>query len=402
MQRGASSSSSSLLWPTLLLLLLLSVAADIPVAAFASTTITTTVVTFQRHHHHLTTKFLSSETTAASLRTRMSLRSKSRISPSAATTTTTTATATTGLRGGGGSSSSTRLPALPLHNAAPFWTSSKIFFGANALGWLVNVVAPHYHYHVDLLGTGAFALAAFPSWWNTINSAHDKRIQYSAAAVMTWSVKLASFLLYRILSNNKDNRLEKQLSNPKEAAGFWIISCLWGVVCSLPHTLGATNTESTGHPIAIKVGMAMFGAGLATETLADYQKWMFKQNYHSGEFCGVGVWSLSQHPNWFGNLLLWSGILVLNAPALIEPVSTKRGATLLHRAWGCRRLALALLGPAFMWTLFDAQATGKIFDESRQANLQKYGYGSDPAYTNYIDNTPLIIPNPLQWFRRSS
>jgi len=54
-----------------------------------------------------------------------------------------------------------------------------------------------------------------------------------------------------------------------------------------------------------------------------------------------------------------------------------------------------------MWTLFDAQATGKILNDSLQSNLKKYGYGEDPLFTKYIDNTPLILPNPFKMFSRS-
>lgn len=278
-------------------------------------------------------------------------------------------------------------------DTAPFWKSTGVFAGANLLGYGINLVFPHAHYHVDLLGTGAFALAAFPSLFSTA-----QRIQWSGAAVMAWSVKLAAFLFYRVLNTKYDARLDEQLSHPTSAAAFWFVSFLWGAVCSLPHGLGTTSSLA-GNPAALNAGMALFGAGWVTETLADYQKWTFKQS-KPGKFCDTGLWSVVQHPNWLGNLMLWSGIFVMNVPALIEP--SAKDATLWQKAWGCRRVGLALLGPAFMWLLFDAQATGKILDDSRQANLKKYGYGEDPTFTNYIDTTPLILPDLLQWFQKNT
>jgi len=291
-----------------------------------------------------------------------------------------------------------------IFDSAPFWKSTGVFAGANLLGLAINLVFPHAHYHVDLLGTGAFALAAaapsiFASTTTTTQPA-PARIQWSGAAVTAWSVKLAAFLVYRVWNTKHDARLDEQLSHPTSAAGFWFISFLWGVVCSLPHALGTTSSLA-GNSVALRAGMALFGAGWVTETLADYQKWTFKQN-HPGQFCGTGLWSVVQHPNWLGNLMLWSGIFVMNVPALIEPITAKN-ATLWQKVWGCRRVGLALLGPAFMWLLFDAQATGKILDDTRQANLKKYGYGEDPTFTNYIDTTPLILPNnPLRWFQKSA
>jgi len=296
----------------------------------------------------------------------------------------------------GGSSSTTTTLGNSIFNNAPFWKSSGIFLGANTLGYAINWFFPHMHYHVDLLGTGAFAAAAASGLSSDLT-----RIRWSSAAVTAWSVKLAAFLLYRISHTQKDMRLDAQLSNPTDAAVFWAFSALWGLVCSLPHALGTTSSLA-GSPLALRCGAALFGAGWLTETAADYQKWMFKQNHLSGQFCNVGLWSVSQHPNWWGNLMLWTGILVMNAPALVEPATAKGAATTIWRKlWSYRRLALAFVGPVFMWTLFDAQATGKILNDSLQSNLKKYGYGEDPVFTKYIDNTPLILPNPFKMFFRS-
>ena len=305
------------------------------------------------------------------------------------------------IRGGGADSTSRRglsSSAGSVFDSAPFWKSSGIILGANALGFAINLACPTCHYHVDLLGTGAFAAAALP----TLLSSPIQRIQWSSAAVTAWSVKLAGFLFYRVLQTKHDARLDAQLADPTSAAGFWFVSALWGLVCSLPHTLGTTSSAK-GSTVLLKVGAGLFGAGWLTETLADYQKWIFKAN-HPGQFCNVGLWSIVQHPNWLGNLMLWTGILIMNAPALIEPsvvtkTTTTTAASVWRQIWRGRRLALALAGPAFMWILFDAQATGKILSDSLQATHEKYGYGTDASYTHYIDHTPLILPNPFQgWF----
>ncbi len=280
---------------------------------------------------------------------------------------------------------------------APLWQSTKVFAGINFLGYAINVVAPHCHYHVDLLGTGSFAVAAWPGVQST-----NQRIRWSSRAVVVWSVKLASFLLYRVVSNGSDARLDANLADPVSAAGFWFISAAWGIVCSLPHALGTTST-GVGSRLCLNGGAALFGLGLATETMADLTKTYFKSQ-NPGQFCDMGVWSISQHPNWLGNLMLWGGIFLMNAPALIEPAAkssskTKAASGVLRTLWRYRRVGLALASPLFMWTLFDAQATGKILGDSLAANHAKYGYGTDPKFTKYIDETPLIIPNPLKWFK---
>ena len=100
--------------------------------------------------------------------------------------------------------------------------------------------------------------------------------------------------------------------------------------------------------------------------------------------------------------MLWSGIFLWNAPALVEPttMTTTLASSLGQLVWSFRRVGLAFLGPAFLWVLFDAQAKGRILDETRQANLRKYGYyGTNAEYTNYIDTTPHILPHPRHIWR---
>lgn len=284
---------------------------------------------------------------------------------------------------GGTTSTVRKMSASPFFNISPFWKSSQVFAAINAAGFVINVLAPKCHYHVDLFGTGAFAAAAL-----TTISSPDRRIRWSSAAVAAWSTKLAGFLLFRVFKNGHDARLDANLSTPTGAFGFWFISFLWGITCSLPHALGTTSSVPVKNPYSLYAGAGIFGLGLAIETLADYQKWMFKEA-NPGKFCNVGIWSISQHPNWFGNLLLWSGIWVMNAPSLVDP--SAKGL------WKYQRPVLALLGPLFMWTLFDAQATGKILGDSLAANHKRYS--ESPSFADYLAKTPLIIPNPLRWFR---
>jgi len=86
----------------------------------------------------------------------------------------------------------------------------------------------------------------------------------------------------------------------------------------------------------------------------------------------------------------------MNVPALVEPVVPN--ASILKKLWGFKRVGLALLSPMFMWYLFSSQATGAMLAESFEAHRLRYGYGENEAFTKYIDDTPLIVPNPLKWF----
>ena len=315
--------------------------------------------------------------------------------------------------GGGGATKGGAAAARALFDNAPFWQSQKLLLGINALGYVLTI-ATKSHYHVDLLGTGAFAVAAVvPLFAGQLSGGSGgastaaaavlrslPRVQWSATIVAAWSVKLALFLFYRVLQSGHDSRLDDILDSPYYAAGFWTYSWIWGALASLPHTIGLSSTLP-GSPLWLKVGTVVAVSGWTMETLADYQKWSFKLT-HPGQFCNAGVWSVSQHPNWFGNLLLWSGVVVMNASALIDPTSSSASSssssssTLLQhwsqQVWRFRRLGLALLSPAFMWYLFNSQATGQLLPEAVQAYKDRYQYGKDPKFTHYVDTTPLIVP----------
>jgi len=171
-----------------------------------------------------------------------------------------------------------------------------------------------------------------------------------------------------------DDRLTKTLSTVQGATGFWTISCLWGVVCCLPHTLGV-GIRSGPMGLASWAGVFLFSMGFGIESLADLQKWQFKQDSNNrGKFCDTGLWGVCQHPNYFGNLLLWSGIVVLNSPALRR-----------RRHW----LGLALLSPVGLACLFYAQASGQMMDTVKLANAK---YGHDARYQEYVNTVPLIVP----------
>jgi len=300
----------------------------------------------------------------------------------------------------GGASSPTELNMIPtsvIFDNAPFLKSSSIILLSNLVGFIVSIVTGS-HLHLDLIGTGAFSIAALP----TLLSSDVLRVKLSSAAVCAWGAKLAGFLFFRALKLSHDTRLDDTLSTVGGTAGFWFFSAVWGLICALPHTLGTTSPDP-GNPLFLTAGMTLFSLGFITETLADVQKWSFKQA-NPGKFCDVGLWSISQRPNYFGNLLVWSGILLMNAPSLIqnpaaslEGVGTAGGSGIVARVWGARRAVAACVSPLFMWWLFSSQANGSL---TNAIELARAKYGDDANYKKYLESVPLIVPGLFRWLRQ--
>lgn len=284
---------------------------------------------------------------------------------------------------------SLRAGAAAVFDNGPFFDAFRRVNIANILGLTLSLVTGS-HYHLDLVGTGAFCFAAFP---DILNENLTWRSRFSASAVCLWSVKLASFLFRRVLKVHHDSRLTTTLESVGGTIMFWTISYVWNLLTLLPHSIGATSNIK-GNVYAQWFGLGMFVVGLAFETVADFQKFQFKQSGNSKSFCNVGLFRISQHPNYFGNLLLWSGIFVMNAPALIEPSEkTLRevgiGKFVLGLLWRTRRLFLSLLSPLFLFTLFYGQANGTISNSLETAQKK---HGDNPDYIRYVNEVPLIFP----------
>mmetsp|Transcript_6985 Transcript_6985/g.9784 ORF Transcript_6985/g.9784 Transcript_6985/m.9784 type:complete len:311 (-) Transcript_6985:2715-3647(-) len=253
--------------------------------------------------------------------------------------------------------------------------SAAILGVCNAAGLGISL-ATGSHLHLDLIGTGAFTIAAV----STSSTSLSLRQRLSTWFVSIWATRLASFLFYRASLTGHDARLDNQLSTASGATTFWFISFLWGWITLLPHTLGSSVKKGSPFGPCGFIGSTFFGIGLAFEVIADFQKFFFKRKpQNKSSFCNSGLWQFSQHPNYFGNLLLWSGIWLLNTPGLSSS-----------------QLTASSISPIFLATLFFGQSTGTITNAVQLADAK---YGHDPQWSLYKQNTPLLFPSPFALFR---
>jgi hypothetical protein len=103
----------------------------------------------------------------------------------------------------------TKLHLAPvIFNNAPFVQSSLIFAGLNGLGWVISLLTKS-HLHLDLIGTGAFAVAGIMP---LLAGGVFDRVTLSAGMMTLWGTKLAGFLFFRALQTGHDGRLDDMLS----------------------------------------------------------------------------------------------------------------------------------------------------------------------------------------------
>ena len=119
---------------------------------------------------------------------------------------------------------------------------------------------------------------------------------------------MSSFLFYRVLTLGEDKRLhdffrakdEKFLDASKsffpiKLFSFWAIQAGWGIICLLPVTITSSLPAIKMGPLSY-ISAAILLSGIAIESVADYQKYIFKQK-NKEKWCDVGLWALARHPN---------------------------------------------------------------------------------------------------------
>jgi steroid 5-alpha reductase family enzyme len=202
----------------------------------------------------------------------------------------------------------------------------------------------------------------------------DPRARLLGALVAIWALRLGTFLFRRILQDGSDGRMDVLKPDWARFLMTWTLQGLW-VFLTLSCALAAmTSTTTAERPLGgfAALGGAMWLVGFGFEAVADHQKRVFRRDpAHQGRFITTGLWAWSQHPNYFGEILLWTGIAVIAVPALSGP----QYAT--------------LLSPVFVFVLLTRISGIPLL----AARAQKQ-WGQDPAFRAYRQRTALLLPRP--------
>jgi len=196
------------------------------------------------------------------------------------------------------------------------------------------------------------------------------RQQIIAGVVIVWAARLGPFLFRRIQKAGEDRRFRKiKLSTPRFLV-TWTLQGMW-VFITAGAALAAIMTPNTATLGAVfYVGAAMWVLGFAVEVIADNQKSAFKADPANEEkFITTGIWARAQHPNYFGEILLWAGVAVMALPSLT-------GSAMIF-----------LISPVFVTVLLTRISGVPLLRKTAGAR-----WGDDPEYQAYLKNTPLIIP----------
>ena len=126
--------------------------------------------------------------------------------------------------------------------------------------------------------------------------------------LMVWAARLAGFLLLRILRSGKDDRFDNMRDKFLPFLGFWCFQMLWVWTVSLPVTvLNSPAVQAfpqpafgTGGDVA---GVVLYLVGLLMESISDIQRYRFRLRNDRSAVCDGGLFYVSRHPNYFGEIL---------------------------------------------------------------------------------------------------
>ncbi len=220
----------------------------------------------------------------------------------------------------------------------------------------------------DLVGSSTYIIVLFVAFISTENKSITDTILF--IFVLLWALRLGTYLFRRIQRDNEDVRFEKAKKNFFWFLQYWIGQALWVSITSCAAVIAILNNESDSLNVYGIIGVLIWIFGFSFEVTADKQKNNFKRNEDTTKkYISTGLWSISRHPNYFGEITLWSGIYVMSLPSLngIE--------------------YLTIISPIFVYILLTRMSginmLEKIADER---------YGHLEEYQEYKTKTPVLIP----------
>ena len=220
--------------------------------------------------------------------------------------------------------------------------------------------------YFDLAGSLTYISLVLVAWF--LSGARDPRSIIIGGLVIIWACRLGIFLFGRVSAEGEDRRFRSIKPDFLQFLMTWSLQGLWVSVTLAAGLAAMTVLEHKPIGLLGMFGIFLWVVGFVVEVIADNQKLRFKRE-HPGEFIAMGLWRYSQHPNYFGEIVLWLGIAVLALPVL--------------QGWQYA----TLISPIFVIFLL-TKISGIRMLEYR-ANKK---WGEDPEYQLYRSNTPVLVP----------
>ena len=241
-----------------------------------------------------------------------------------------------------------------------------IFF----LQWIVFI--PSYllstEHFFDLTGSVTFITVSILAF--LMNDSNNLRQLIVLILIMIWALRLGSFLFLRIRKAGEDSRFTTIKKDflvfflTWNLQGLWVLFTLFGALTIL------TSNNNQNFGILDIIGVLIWVIGFLIEVVSDRQKSEFKSHeFNAGKFIHTGLWKYSRHPNYFGEILLWTGIAIIG-------ISVYSGF-----GW------LGLISPFFVFVMLNYISGVRLLEKQAEER-----WGENDLYQLYKSKTPVLFP----------
>ena len=194
----------------------------------------------------------------------------------------------------------------------------------------------------------------------------------ASALLIVYGLRLGGYLAIReAKSSSYKKNMVGEIKDGKTIP-FGVKVAIW-VTCALLYVTQVSGVfyrfvNGAADNAAVFVGAGIMALGLILETAADWQKNAAKKR-NPKRFVDTGLYRLVRCPNYLGEMIFWTGVLV------------------------------CAIGGANHWCQWIVIAVGYIgiifvmFSGARRLEIrQDKNYGNDPEYQRYVTTVPIMVP----------
>ena len=240
--------------------------------------------------------------------------------------------------------------------------------------WLVQIVGFIFAFiyqterYYDFIGSLTYSSSALIVYFSLPTKTQTDNVLL--IVVLIWSLRLGLFLFRRILEDGHDTRFDKPKQSFFHFLQYWTGQAMWvSFTCIAVYVAMISNEPNTLSPISL-IGVFIWIAGFIIEVIADGQKRNFRKDLNNkGRYISTGLWSRSRHPNYFGEITLWTGVSLIALTSL--------------NGIGY----VALISPFFVYALLSKGSGIPLLERSADKR-----WGDELDYEEYKKNTPVLFP----------
>jgi steroid 5-alpha reductase family enzyme len=187
--------------------------------------------------------------------------------------------------------------------------------------------------------------------------------------IIIWALRLGTFLFIRIRKMSKDTRFDDMRNNFIKFLRFWILQGVSVFIILIPSIL-LWHQSATKFSWITGLGLIVFVIGLSMESIADIQKYQFRKKKLS-KWIDAGIWRISRHPNYLGEIIIWLGIYLF-AVSSLSP----------------NQKIIALIGPIYIAVLLIFVSGIPLLEKSADKK-----WGDEKDYQDYKNKVPTLLPS---------